>query len=66
MTDPYSLALATNSTLARIIKTVQEAQGQRAPTQRFVDTFARYYIPAVVAIALLVAVVPPLATGASF
>ena len=55
-----------HSTLARIIKTVQEAQGQRAPTQRFVDTFARYYIPAVVAIALLVAVVPPLATGASF
>ena len=34
-----------HSTLARIITTVQEAQGQRAPTQRFVDQFARYYIP---------------------
>ena len=55
-----------HSTLARIIRTVQEAQGQRAPTQRFVDTFARYYIPAVVAIAVLVAVVPPLAMGAPF
>jgi len=55
-----------HSTLARIIKTVQEAQGQRAPTQRFVDTFARYYIPAVVAFAILVALVPPLAMGAPF
>jgi Zn2+/Cd2+-exporting ATPase len=55
-----------HSTLARIIRTVQEAQGQRAPTQRFVDTFARYYIPAVVAIAVLVAAVPPLALGAPF
>ena len=55
-----------HSTLARIIKTVQEAQGQRAPTQRFVDTFARYYIPAVVAFAVLVALVPPLAMGAPF
>ncbi len=55
-----------HSTLARIIKTVQEAQGQRAPTQRFVDTFARFYIPAVVAFAVLVALVPPLAMGAPF
>lgn len=53
-----------HSTLARIIKTVQEAQGQRAPTQRFVDQFARYYIPAVVAFAVLVAIVPPLLLGA--
>lgn len=53
-----------HSTLARIIKTVQEAQGQRAPTQRFVDQFARYYIPAVVAFAVLVAIVPPLVLGA--
>jgi Zn2+/Cd2+-exporting ATPase len=45
---------------------VQEAQGQRAPTQRFVDQFARYYIPAVVAFAVLVAIVPPLLMGAPF
>jgi Cd2+/Zn2+-exporting ATPase len=55
-----------HSTLARIIRTVQEAQGQRAPTQRFVDRFARYYIPAVVAFAVLVAIVPPVAMGAPF
>jgi len=49
-----------DTTLARIIKTVQEAQGQRAPTQRFVDSFARIYTPIVCGLALLVAVVPPL------
>lgn len=48
------------TTLARIIKTVQEAQGQRAPTQRFVDSFARVYTPIVCGVALLVAVAPPL------
>ncbi len=46
------------TTLARIIKTVQDAQAARAPTQRFVDRFARIYTPAVCAVALLVALVP--------
>jgi Zn2+/Cd2+-exporting ATPase len=46
------------TTLARIIRTVQEAQGQRAPTQRFVDRFARVYTPIVCVLAMLVAVVP--------
>ncbi len=59
-------ATQDHSTLARIIATVQEAQGQRAPTQRFVDQFARYYIPAVVVLAILVAVVPPLLMGLAF
>jgi Cd2+/Zn2+-exporting ATPase len=49
--------------LDRIARSVQEAQGQRAPTQRFVDNFARIYTPIVFAIALLVALVPPLAFG---
>lgn len=49
-----------NTTLDRIIRTVQEAQGARAPTQRFIDTFARYYTPLVVLSAVLVAVVPSL------
>ncbi len=53
-------AAASNTTLARIIHAVEEAQGARAPTQRFVDQFAKIYTPAVFAIALLVAVVPPL------
>ena len=59
-------ATQDGSTLVRVIHAVQTAQGQRAPTQRFVDTFARYYIPIVVAIALLVAIVPPLFLSAPF
>ncbi len=55
-----------NTTLARIIRTVQEAQSERAPTQRFVDQFSRYYTPAIFLIAILLAVVPPLAFGEDF
>jgi Cd2+/Zn2+-exporting ATPase len=52
--------LAADTTIARIIKMVEEAQAQKAPTQRFVDRFARVYTPAVIAIAAGVAVLPPL------
>jgi Cd2+/Zn2+-exporting ATPase len=55
-----------NTTLARIIRSVQAAQGERAPTQRFVDQFAHYYTPFVVILAVLIALVPPLAFGAEF
>lgn len=48
------------TTLARIIRAVQQAQSQKAPTQRFVDQFARYYTPLVVVLAILITVVPPL------
>lgn len=57
------LTLAGESTLARIATTIQNAQSQRAPTQRFVDQFARYYTPIVVAIAIGVAVFAPLILG---
>ncbi|AOY96123.1 4-deoxy-4-formamido-L-arabinose-phospho-UDP deformylase [Cupriavidus sp. USMAA2-4] len=53
-------ASANQSTLARIIHSVQEAQASRAPTQRFIDVFATYYTPAVFALAVGVAIVPPL------
>ncbi len=49
---------ATDTTLARIVTLVQEAQQTKAPSQRFVDRFAAIYTPAVVALAALVAVVP--------
>ncbi|MBN1976923.1 MAG: heavy metal translocating P-type ATPase [Anaerolineae bacterium] len=52
--------LAQDNTLARIIQMVEEAQAQKAPSQRFVDRFARIYTPAVVVGALLIAVAPPL------
>lgn len=56
-------ASSDGTTLARIIHAVEQAQGKRAPTQRFVDRFARVYTPIVFACALLVAVVPPLVAG---
>ena len=55
-----------NTTLARIVKSVQEAQGSRAPTQRFIDKFAGYYTPAVVGLAALTVAVPTLFFGAAF
>lgn len=51
---------AGDTTLARIIRLVAEAQEQKAPTQRFVDVFARYYTPAVTVVALLIFLTPPL------
>lgn len=52
-------AAADNTTLARIINAVEQAQGTRAPTQRFVDRFAAIYTPAVFVIALAVTIFGP-------
>ena len=58
-----STAAAADSTLARIIHAVEQAQGSRAPTQRFVDRFASIYTPAVFALAVAVALGMPLLLG---
>jgi len=52
---------AQDNTIARIIRLVEEAQEARAPTERFIDRFSRIYMPAIVGLAMLVALVPPLA-----
>lgn len=58
--------LVQDNTLSRIITLVEEAQSQRAPSQRLIDRFAHYYTPAVAVLALLVAVVPPMMWNAPF
>ena len=59
-------SLASDSTLSRIIKAVEEAQATRAPTQRFVDQFAAIYTPAVFVLALLVALLLPWVAGVTW
>ncbi len=58
--------LTADNTIHRIIRMVEEAQSVRAPSQRTVDRIARVYTPAVVVVALVVALVPPLLFNAPF
>ncbi len=55
-----------DTTLARIGRTISAAQGQKAPTERFVDRFSKIYTPAVLVLAILLAVIPPLVTSDAF
>jgi Cd2+/Zn2+-exporting ATPase len=57
---------ANDTTLARIIHLVQEAQSHRAPTEQWVERFARYYTPVMMALAAAIAVMPPMFFSASW
>ena len=58
--------LAADSTIARLIRMVEEAQSQKADTQRFIDRFEQYYAVGVIILTALVAIVPPLLMGQDF
>ena len=57
---------ARDSAISKIVRLVEQAQSQRAPVERFVDRFAAWYTPAVVGIAVLFAVIPPVLFGQPF
>ncbi len=59
-------AAATDNTIARVVRLVEEAQEVKAPTQRFIDRFSRYYTPGVLIVSALVAIVPPLVFGGAW
>ncbi len=59
-------AAAADNTIARVVRLVEEAQESKAPTERFIDRFSRYYTPGVVVVAALVAILPPLFAGADW
>jgi len=61
-----STRAADDTTLARIIHMVEDAQSRRSHSEQWVETFARYYTPAMMALAFVVAVVPPLVLGGSW
>ncbi len=58
--------LAADSSVSRILHLVENATANKAPTEDFITTFARYYTPAVVAIAALIAIIPPVFFGGVF
>ncbi len=59
-------AASADNTIARVVKLVEEAQESKAPTERFIDRFSRYYTPCVVVVAALVAILPPLLAGGAW
>ncbi|NTJ41765.1 cadmium-translocating P-type ATPase [Agrobacterium larrymoorei] len=59
-------ASAEDNTIARVVKLVEEAQESKAPTERFIDRFSKYYTPGVVLVAALVVIIPPLFMGGAW
>ncbi len=55
-----------NSTVAKILELMENSKSRKAPTEKFITKFARYYTPAVVTVAVLIAAVPPLFFDQSF
>lgn len=58
--------LVGDTTLAHIVELVEAAQSKKAPSQTFIEKFARYYTPSVFSLALLVAILPPVVFGLQF
>ncbi|MFW6381044.1 MAG: heavy metal translocating P-type ATPase [Bacillota bacterium] len=56
----------SQSTVSRILEMVEEASSRKAPTEKFITRFARYYTPIVVYTALAITVIPPLVMGGGF
>lgn len=54
---------AEDTVIARVVRLVEEAADAKTPTERFIDKFAQYYMPAICVVALLVAIGPPLVMG---
>ncbi len=57
---------AEDTLIARVVRLVEEAADAKAPSERFIDSFARWYMPAICAVAIAVALVPPLLWGQSW
>lgn len=64
--DVEATATARDNTLAKILHMVEEAQAEKAPSQRFTEVFGRYYTPIVIALAVVIAIVPPIIFNSEF
>ena len=64
--DVTATATAGDNTLAKILHLVEEAQAEKAPSQRFTEVFGKYYTPIVIGLAIVIAIVPPIIFNAEF
>ncbi|MCL2825159.1 MAG: heavy metal translocating P-type ATPase, partial [Polyangiaceae bacterium] len=59
-------ATAANNTIARVVQLVEQAQSSKAPTERFIDRFSRFYTPTIVFVGAMTACIPPLLLDAEW